>query len=289
MTTAVRPLPGNGLRAEELRAEATRAPLGRALRSELRWILLRRRSLFALLALAIVPILIGVGIAVAGGSGGAGMFALLKGNGMALPVITLVLLAAMLLPLVASMFAADALAGESASGTMRGLLVAPVNRMRLLGMKAFGVGVASALAVVITTLVAIVSGIVFLGGTGMLTLSGNTVGFVDALGRLGIAVAWTVLQVWAIAAVALAISAFTEHPLVVLAYTLAGIVLFTVMGQISTLSAIHPFLITNGLGSAVGVLADPIDTSGLGQSSLVALCYLVIGLGVAAMRLAKPR
>ncbi len=53
---------------------------------------------------------------------------------------------ALLLPLAVAMAAADAIAGESAQGTLRGLLISPVSRLRLVGMKAFGVLVVATLA-----------------------------------------------------------------------------------------------------------------------------------------------
>ena len=53
---------------------------------------------------------------------------------------------ALLLPLAVAMAAADAIAGEAAHGTLRGLLLAPVGRLRLVGMKAFGVLVVAVLA-----------------------------------------------------------------------------------------------------------------------------------------------
>ena len=58
----------------------------------------------------------------------------------------MVLALALLLPLAVAMAAADAIAGEAAHGTLRGLLLAPVGRLRLVGMKAFGVLVVATLA-----------------------------------------------------------------------------------------------------------------------------------------------
>ena len=51
----------------------------------------------------------------------------------------------------------------------------------------------------------------------MLTMSGNVLPFGESLGRIALLAVLVTIQVWAVAAVALAISAATEHPLVVLA------------------------------------------------------------------------
>jgi ABC-2 type transport system permease protein len=97
-----------------------RAPLGRLLVSELRWILRRPRTIIAIVLLSLVPVLIGVGTVIAGnagvgpgGDGSGSLFTILIGNGFVLPVLSLTLLLAMLLPLLGAMSAADALASPT--------------------------------------------------------------------------------------------------------------------------------------------------------------------------------
>lgn len=270
-----------------------RAPLSRLLASELRWVLRRPRTIIAIVLLSCVPILIGVGARIAGdagvgpgGQGPAGLFASLVGNGFVLPILSLTLLLTMLLPLLGAMSAADALAGESAHGTLRGLLVAPVSRPRLLAVKAFGVGTTVFIAVAAIALVGMLTGVALVGTDGLITLTGNTLSFGDALGRIGLAVVWVTFQVWAVAAIALAVSAFTEHPLVVMAATLAGALVFAILTVIPQLDWIQPYLLTSSWGSITDVLRDPMPWDGLFDSTLKAACYLVIGLSVAYARLA---
>ena len=107
-----------------------RAPLGQLLRSELRWVLRRPRTQVTLGLLALVPVLIGIGIVVTDSPAG-GLLTQIAGNGLVLPVAALSISLPLLLPLAVTMAAADALAGESAHGTLRGLLLAPVSRPRL--------------------------------------------------------------------------------------------------------------------------------------------------------------
>jgi ABC-2 type transport system permease protein len=270
-----------------------RAPLGRLLMSELRWVLRRPRTIIAIVLLSLVPVLIGVGTVIAGkagagpgGNGPGSLFTILIGNGFVLPVLSLTLLLAMLLPLLGAMSAADALAGESNHGTLRGLLIAPVSRARLLGVKAFGVGTVVFIATVAIAVVGLVTGVVLVGTDGLITLSGNTLSFGEALARIGISVLWVSFQVWAVAAIALAVSAFTEHPLVVMAATLAGALVFAILTVIPQLDWIQPYLLTTGWVSLTDVLRDPMPWDGLIDSTLKAACYLVIGLSVAYARLA---
>ena len=76
------------------------------------------------------------------------------------------------------MAAADAIAGEAACGTLRGLLLAPVSRLRLVGMKAFGVLVVAAAAVLALAVVGMLAGLLVVGEADgqLVTLSGTTLG-----------------------------------------------------------------------------------------------------------------
>ena len=249
----------------------------------------RPRTLIGLVGLCLVPIVFGFGVWMAtkdgDGGGGGGLDAILKGDGLVLPIFTLFLSAALLLPMVASIWAADGLAGESQHGTLRGLLIAPVSRVRLLGIKFFGLAAMSLFAVTLMAVVGVISGIAFLGNDGMLTLSGNVLSGWEAAGRIAFFVVLVTFQMVSIGAVGLAISACTEHPLVVQASIMAGLIVFAVLGSLPSLDWLHPFLITNALPGLIDVMRDPIPTGQLWDSTLLAGCYLVIGLSLATIRL----
>lgn len=272
-----------------LRTDATHAPLPRLLRSELRWIFRRPRTLIAIGLLALVPVAVAIGVAVSGSpadtGGPAGLFASLVGNGLALPIVTLMLTLNLLLPLVGAMSAADAIAGESSQGTLRGLLIAPVGRIRLFWVKAAGVLSVVFAAALAIAVVGLVVGLAMLGSGDLLTISGTHIGVGAALGRVALAVLWVTLQAFAVAAIALAISAWTEHPLVVMAATLAGVIVSAVLQSISVLDWLTPYLITDGWGSLVDLLRDPVPVSGLWEGAARAGCYLVIGLSLALARM----
>jgi ABC-2 type transport system permease protein len=267
------------------------APLLRLLRTELRTELRRPRTLVTLGVLALVPLLIGIGVTARGPTGdalagapgpGPGLIAAVTSNGLMLPVTALRVALILLLPLGISIAAADALAGEAAHGTMRGLLLAPVSRPRLVGIKAFGVLAVAVLDVAAVTVVGLLAGTTFVGGGGvLLTLSGSSVGLGSALGRIALAAGWTLLQVAAVGAVALAVSALTDHPLVVLATVLGGALVFGVLNAIPSMDWLRPVLLTSGWSSLTDLLREPVPTDGLGHSALVAVGYLVVGLAVA--------
>jgi ABC-2 type transport system permease protein len=271
----------------------THAPLGRLLRSELRWVLRRPRSLIALGLLVLVPVIAGIGIAVAAGESrqGAGpegpgaLAAIVDGNGLVLPIFALFMSLQMLLPMVGAMWAADALAGEASTGALRNLLVAPVSRPRLLAVKAFGVAAASLIGVLLMTVSGVLSGLLMLGGSNMLTMSGTTLTAGPALGKIVLAALLVWVQILAVAAVALAISSVTEHPLIVMAVSLGGIIVFGVLNAIEALDWLHPLLITQSWVSLVDIMRDPMPTDGITEGLLRAGCYMVIGYSLALARM----
>lgn len=266
----------------------TSAPLARQLLAETRWVLRRPRNLLALLMLAALPVLLGTAIALTGGSGGRGgpsVLAAVAGNGLVLPVAAIVLAQSLLLPLVVAMVAADALAGESAHGTLRGLLLAPIGRVRLVGVKAFGVLVLTVLAVSVVALSGVLTGLIVVGGGDLVTLSGTTVSFGSALGRVALAVAWTAVQMAAVGAIALALSSLTEHPLVVVVATMGALITFGVLGTIPALDWLQPVLITTDWSAVLDVLRDPVGWDAMTTGLLRAGCYLVIGLSATVARM----
>ena len=281
MTTVTRP--GSA-------ATRTTAPLGRVLAAELRWVLRRPRTLVVLGLLALVPIAIAIGIAATGGpSSGRGLIAQVAGNGFVLPVVALGLSLTLLLPLAVASAGADAIAGEAATGTLRGLLLAPVGRLRLVVMKSAGVVTVAVLAVLVVAVVGMLAGTVVVGGAQgtLVTLSGTTLGSARPWAGSRWSRLWTVGQLLAIGAVALAISTFTEHPLVVLACVLGGLIVFGVLSAIPSLEWLQPLLLTTGFSAGTDVLRDPLPLGGLGSSTLRALVYVVLGLGVTVGRMRR--
>jgi ABC-2 type transport system permease protein len=259
-------------------APARSASLPRLLSSELLWVLRRPRTLVLLGVFALIPVLIAIGVAV-GDRSAPGLIGAIAGNGLVLPVAAMTIALGLLLPLAVAMAAADAIAGESAQGTLRGLLVAPVSRLRLVGMKAFGVLVVATLATAVIAVVGVLAGLCVVGTADghLVTLSGSTLSWTAALARVALVVVWTIGQLAAVGAVSLAISAVTDHPLVVLAAVLGGLIVFGVLSAIPALDWLQPFLLTTGWRAGADALRDPLPWDGMVESSCRAACYLLVG------------
>lgn len=260
------------------------------LASEVRLMVGRPRNIVGYSTLMLVPVLLGVGVyfsdPTAGGDGPP-LMANMFGNGLILPIAALMLSMQLLLPMATSMIAADALAAEANQGTLRGLLLAPVSRTRLVWLKAAGMAIGVFMAVAGTALVGLVTGLILIGGDRLTTLSGTTLSLGEGLGRIGLAVLFVTFQMVALGAIGLAISASTDTPLVVTAVTMGLVITFGVLSVISSLDWLAPLFLTSGWGSAVlGLVQDPINFEPIITGLLKSTCYLVIGLSIAHLRLA---
>ena len=137
-------------------------------------------------------------------------------------------------------------------------------------------------SVAVITLVGTVAGTLIIGGADhLLTLSGSTVGTGEALRRIALAAAWTVLQLASVGAVSLAVSALTERPLVVTALVLGGAIVCDVLTAIPSLGRVQPWLLTAGWPALGDLLRDPIPGEDLLHSALLAVAYLIVGMAVA--------
>ncbi|WP_129789630.1 hypothetical protein [Promicromonospora panici] len=283
-----------------------RAPIARLLWAEVRWIFRRPRTLVVLGLLATLPVITGIAVDLTvngsatstpsgpigpGGSGPMGpdgeapIFVTMVTSAFVLPLGSLMTLLMLMLPLTVAMASADALAGEQSHGALRGWLLAPVARGRLLVVKSFGVLVVALVAAGLVVASGLVTGLVLAGTDGLVSMSGTELTFGDVLWRLAIAIAWATVYLMAVGAVALAISASTEHPMLVVVSVLGGLIVSEVLLQFSALDWLHPYLLPTSLNSLVDLIRDPVSFDGLGEGMVRALCYLVIGISLAYARL----
>jgi ABC-2 type transport system permease protein len=282
-----------------------RAPIGRLLWAEVRWIFRRPRTLVVLGLLATLPVITGIAVdltldspgasaQVGPGPGGSGpmgadgeppIFVTMATSAFVLPLGSLMTLLMLMLPLTVAMASADALAGEQSHGALRGWLLAPVARGRLLVVKSFGVLVVALVAAGLVVTSGLLTGLVLAGTDGLVSMSGTELSFGDVAWRLAVAIAWATVYLMGVGAVALAISASTEHPMLVVVSVLGGLIVSEVLLQFSALDWLHPYLLPTSLNSLVDLIRDPVSFDGLGEGLVRALCYLVIGMSLAYARL----
>jgi ABC-2 type transport system permease protein len=149
--------------------------------------------------------------------------------------------------------------------------------------------VVATLATLAIAVVGVLAGLLVVGTADgqLVTLSGSTLPLGSALARVALVVVWTIGQLAAVGAVALAVSSVTEHPLVVLASVLAGLIVFGVLSAIPALDWLQPYLLTTGWRAGADALRDPLPWDGLLSSSARAACYLLLGAGLTLFRMLR--
>ncbi|MHA6513655.1 ABC transporter permease [Tessaracoccus sp. Z1128] len=261
---------------------------GRLLRSELRLLFGRRRTLALLAGLGAVPLLLSVVLFIAQGSGlegqGPGFIGRVTGNGLFLVIAALFMCLPFLLPLTIGITAGDSIAGEAQAGTLRYLLTLPVARTRLLVAKAL-VALAFALAaVLVIAVMALAAGGAFFGLTEMTLLSGSTVSLGDGMARmLGVA-AYVALSLTGLVAVGVFFSTLTEVPVGAMAATTVVAVVSTVLDSLPQLAAIHPYLLTHHWFDFAEFLRIEVDWGVLRSGLLVQLGWVAVFASLAWAR-----
>ncbi|RMB61358.1 ABC transporter permease [Tessaracoccus antarcticus] len=262
-----------------------RGSFGRQLRSDLRLLFGRPRTIALLAGLAAVPLLLAIVLFVAQNSGmagqGPGFIGRVTGNGLFLVIAALFLCLPFLLPLTVGITAGDAIAGEAQTGTLRYLLTLPSSRSRLLASKALASLAFAMAAVLLIAAVALASGGAFFGLTDMTLLSGSTVGLAEGMGRMFGVALYVALSLTGLVAVGLFFSTLTEVPVGAMAATTIVAVVSSVLDTLPQLAAIHPYLLTHHWFDFAEFLRVEVNWSVLGSGMLVQLGWVAIFLSLA--------
>ncbi|MGI8451008.1 MAG: ABC transporter permease [Streptosporangiaceae bacterium] len=253
----------------------------RLLGSELRIMFRRWRNLALLGVLVVLPVVLGIGLRVStpdGGGGGpnASFFAQLAGNGVFLSFLALTILLTLVLPLVIAVVAGDAIAGEAGLGTLRYLLTVPAGRARLLSVKYAAVVIFGLAACLLVSAVSLIMGAILFPIGPVTLLSGTTVSLADGLLRLLWVTLYVAAGMAALAAIGLAISTLTEHPIGAIAAILVLAVASEVADNVAQFAVIHPYLPTHFWLSFDSLLRAPVDTGTLLHGLLSFAVYIVI-------------
>jgi ABC-2 type transport system permease protein len=268
-------------------AAVTRGPSLRFLLSELRLIFRRRRNIAGLGVLAAVPIIIGLSVKYSGGGGGGGEGGFIgqaTNNGLFIGLAALTVELPLFLPMAVAIISGDSVAGEANVGTLRYLLVTPVGRSRLLAVKYVALLISTAFAVLLIAIVGVVLGLVLFGAGPVTLLSGTQVSTGVGLWRLLLVCGYIFVCLAAFGAIGLFISTLTEQPIGATIGVVGLAVISQILGTISQLSAIHPYLPTHYWMSFGDLLRDPIATDQLTPGIVSALVYTAIFLAAAWAR-----
>ncbi|MGW3342209.1 ABC transporter permease [Nonomuraea rubra] len=259
----------------------------RLLGSELGLTFRRPRNLVMLSVLAVVPVVVGVALRMFGSSTDDDMSGLVQdvaGNSLMLTFVSFSFLVLLLMPVAVSVVAGDSIAGEAGGGTLRYLLAAPAGRTRLLAIKYLNAVVYAYAVTAVVALSALVTGLVLFPAGDVTLLSGTTVPLADGLLRIAISVGYVGAGMAALAAVALALSVFTEVPIGAIAGTVVLVIVCQVLRAIPELGSIAPYLLPTRFTNFDAVLRSPIDVAALRDGLLTFGAYIVLSGSIAWAR-----
>jgi ABC-2 type transport system permease protein len=232
------------------------------LRSELRLLLLRRRTLALLGALVAIPVLIAVAVELsstppAPGEGPPFLDQVTQ-SGAFVAATSLVVAVPLFLPVAVAVVAGDAVAGEASQGTLRYLLLAPAGRTRLLLVKAVSVAVFCLVAPAAVSVVGMGLGTALFGFGDAASLSGGVLSRWEVLARLVLLTVYVAVAMIGLAAVGLFVSTLTDVPVGAMAATVVLAIAAQILGGLDQLDWLHPYLLTDSWLGFADLLRSPI-------------------------------
>lgn len=246
--------------------------------SELRVMFTRRRTWAMLFAIAMIPILLAIAVylssdRLAPGEGPPFLDRVTQ-NGLFTGFTAMLLAMPLFLPLTISVVAGDTIAGEAGLGTLRYLLIAPVNRARLLVVKYLGTLVFT-LTGTFTLMIfgAIIGAILFPVGPVTL-LSGDVIQIPEALARMGLVAIYTTVSMMGMLALGLFISTLTTIPVGAMTGVLIASGVSQILDNLPQLSWLHEWLFTHYWLNFADILRQPMELSSLGSNLLLQLGYV---------------
>ncbi|HEU5473835.1 MAG TPA: ABC transporter permease [Actinophytocola sp.] len=260
---------------------------------ELRKLMLRPRMWLSVLLLCLLPALVAVFVATADfppppGQGGAFLSAVRR-NGSLYPAAALALVLPVFLPLAVAVLAGDAVAGESASGTLRYLLVRPVGRTYVLLAKLIALGTFIVLAIVLVVVTSLGVG-VLLFGTGaeavgqagtVTSLSGVTLSPAELALRLLGSIGYIVASMLGFGVIALFLSTLTDSGLGATLGALAVLITSSVLQALDAAEPVKDYLPTNYWLAWIDFFRDPVFWHSINQGLLLQAGYVVVFFGAA--------
>lgn len=258
------------------------------IRAELRKLVLSPRTWVTIGLLDALPTIVAILLAVTDlgprpGTGPAFLSAVLS-NGQLFPLAAIAIVLPLFLPAAVAVMAGDAIAGEAQAGTLRYLLIRPVGRTRLLVAKLAAVVGFVVLAVLIVAVTAYVVGRLLLGGGqgGVATsISGSSLTSNQVAWRTALSLAYAVLSMLGVAAIAVFLSTVTDTPLAASMGALALLIASTLLLTLDAATSLQPYLPTRYWLSFVDLFRDPILWRDVLRGAVLQAVYLLVFLGAA--------
>jgi ABC-2 type transport system permease protein len=243
---------------------AARATAWGPLRREWIKLLFQRRSYLIWAGWALIPFLISLAVKLAGSAnnggdqGGPQFLDRIFNNGMYVALASVAAMLPFLLPMAAAMVAGYMIAGEAELGTLRIILLRPVRRGALLGVKWSAAMVYLVVGVVFMLASGLLFGELFFGLKPMVLLSGTTVSVAHGLWLILLACLYGLAAMSVIVSLALLISVISDSSLTALITTIAIYIIIQIVIAFSYFAWLRPWMFPAYFEGFINLLRDPI-------------------------------
>ncbi len=257
--------------------------LGKMLRSRRTWVTI---AIIDSLPVLVAVLLAMTDIAPRPGTGPAFLSAVLT-DGALYPLAAIAIILPLFLPAAVAITAGDSIAGEAQQGTLRYVLIRPVGRTRLLVAKLVAVMGFVLVTLVVVAATAYVLGVLLLGNQEVTstavttTFSGTTLTTPQLIQRTGLALAYALLSMLGVAAVALFLSTMVRSPLAAAMGTLALLIGSSLLLTLDAANGLQPYLVTRYWLAFVDLFRAPIRWHDVVHGVILQAGYVVIFLGAA--------
>jgi ABC-2 type transport system permease protein len=195
----------------------------------------RRRTVFALGFLVLLPFILVGAFALSSGASSDTYVDLAKTGAVNFTVFTIYASTGFLLVVIVALFFGDTVSSEASWGTLRYLLAIPVPRLRLLRQKLFVAATTSLLALVLLPFVTLLVGTVAYGWHPAKNPSGETYSAWSGVARVGLCTGYLAMSLLLVAAAAFWLSTLTDAPLGAVGGAVGIVIVSNILDSITAL------------------------------------------------------
>jgi ABC-2 type transport system permease protein len=218
-----------------------------------------------------------------GGDGDIPFERYVRETGLAIPLVGLFFGAFWLFPLITALVAGDIVAAEDNHGTLKTILTRSVDRWQIFVAKTLAALTYALAALIVFVLVGLVIGGLIWGFDPLVSLSGTRI----PVGRGLLLLAGTTLAYFlpiiAVAAIALLLSTVTRNSAAAVVGTLMFSLVLQLLGAISALDFLQPYLLSTQFNAWQGLLREPADWAPVVRAAWVSAAYALPALAISFM------
>jgi ABC-2 type transport system permease protein len=242
----------------------------------------QKRTYIGLGAALLVPMIFIVALLTGdGGPEGIPFARYVRESGLAIPLVSLIFGAIWFFPLITALVAGDIVAAEDSNGTLKTILTRSVERWQIFVGKVLAALTYALAGLVVYVGVGLFVGGLFWGFDPLVSLSGTPISVSRGLTLIGASTIAYFMPTIAIASIALLLSTVTHNSAAAVVGTLMISLIMQLLGVITALDFLRPYLLSEQFNAWQGLLREPIDWAPVVRAAWVSAAYALPALAVA--------